>query len=79
MTSEGAGALRRGGGVKALPKIPADFRPPEHPGDRVIALEAVIDAKGHKLPSPPVCHGKANCCHCPGCDPAHHHRERKAA
>lgn len=58
---------------------PDDFRPPEEPGDRVIALEAVLDAKGQKLPSPPVCHGKANCCICPACDPVHYIRERKAA
>lgn len=42
-------------------------RPPEYPGDRVLALEAIIDAKGRKLPTPPACHGYANCCVCPPC------------
>lgn len=45
----------------------SDFRPPEFPDDRVLALEAVIVAKGLKLPSPPVCHGYTNCCKCPPC------------
>jgi len=45
----------------------ADSRPPEHPADRVLALETVMDAKGLKLPAPPRCHGYANCCGCPVC------------
>jgi hypothetical protein len=43
-----------------------DLRPSE-PADRLIALEAVIDARGHALPLPPVCHGYSNCCGCPVC------------
>lgn len=35
--------------------------------DRVIALEAMMEAKGAAPPKPPVCHGYANCCHCPAC------------
>jgi hypothetical protein len=58
---------------------PTDFRPPELPGDRVLALEAIIDAKGQKLPGPPVCHGKANCCACPACEPSKHKRRRLLA
>jgi hypothetical protein len=45
----------------------ADFREPDLPGDRVLALEAVLDAKGNKLPTPAVCHGYANGCGCPPC------------
>jgi len=45
----------------------SDFRPPEFPADRVLALEAVLDAKGQKLPSPSRCLGYANCCTCPVC------------
>jgi hypothetical protein len=45
----------------------SDFREPEFPADRVIALEAIIDAKGQKPPSPPCCMGYANCCRCPAC------------
>lgn len=45
----------------------SDFRPPEFPNDRVLALEAVIAAKGNKLPAPPACHGYRNCCRCPIC------------
>ncbi len=45
----------------------SDFREPEIPGDRVLALEAIMDAKGNKLPGPPRCHGYANCCTCPTC------------
>jgi hypothetical protein len=46
---------------------PSDYRAPEFPADRVLALEAVIDAKGNKLPAPPICHGYANGCGCPPC------------
>lgn len=49
------------------PPAPSDYRPPEFPDDRVLALEAVIDAKGNKLPTPPTCSGYANCCNCPVC------------
>lgn len=45
----------------------SDFREPEFPADRVLALETLIDAKGQKLPSPPVCHGYTNGCCCPPC------------
>jgi hypothetical protein len=44
-----------------------DLRPPEHPADRVLALETVMDAKGLKLPAPPRCLGYVNCCRCPVC------------
>ena len=47
---------------------PTGFRPPSADGtDRVLALRAIIDAKGHALPNPPRCHGYANCCGCPVC------------
>lgn len=58
---------------------PADFRPPELPHDRVLALRAVIDAKGDALPKPPVCHGYANCCSCPACQPNTYKRRRELA
>ncbi len=45
----------------------SEARPAADGTDRVIALEAIIDAKGNKLPAPPVCHGYANCCRCPVC------------
>jgi hypothetical protein len=35
--------------------------------DRVIALEAMMEANGTAPPKPPVCHGYARCCHCPAC------------
>jgi hypothetical protein len=35
--------------------------------DRVVALEAMMEAKGTAPPKPPVCHGYACCCHCPAC------------
>ncbi|HYJ20828.1 MAG TPA: hypothetical protein VEW07_02250 [Solirubrobacterales bacterium] len=45
----------------------ADFDPPADDGsDRVLALEAMVDAKGRAV-KPPRCHGYANCCGCPVC------------
>lgn len=35
--------------------------------DRVVALEALMEAKGTAKPKPPVCHGYRNCCGCPVC------------
>jgi len=35
--------------------------------DRVLALRAMMEAKGSALPEPPRCHGYANCCRCPVC------------
>ncbi len=35
--------------------------------DRVVALEAMMEAKGIARPKPPRCLGYANCCHCPIC------------
>lgn len=47
---------------------PEDFDPPStDASDHVLALRAVIDAKGATPPKPPVCHGFANCCKCPAC------------
>ena len=48
--------------------LPSDFDPPSADvSDRVLALRAVIDAKGQTLPTPDVCHGYENCCQCPAC------------
>lgn len=35
--------------------------------DRVVALEAMMEAKGTPPPKPPRCLDYANCCHCPAC------------
>ncbi len=35
--------------------------------DRVIALEAMMEAKGTAAPKPPRCLGYANCCRCSIC------------
>jgi HNH endonuclease len=43
------------------------FRPPAADGsDRLLALRAMVDAKGHAI-KPPCCTGYANCCRCPVC------------
>jgi hypothetical protein len=44
-----------------------DFDPPStDASDRVLALRAMVDAKGHTI-KPPCCVGYANCCGCPVC------------
>jgi len=69
-----------------MPRNPAislaqeeDFRSPEFPTDRVLVLEAVMAAKGHKLPAPPTCHGYINCCRCPACLQREHPAKRRLA
>jgi hypothetical protein len=58
---------------------PADVRDPIQPDDRVLALRAVIEAKGDALPKPPICHGYSNCCCCPACEPSKHRKRRALA
>ena len=59
---------------------PGDFRPPAADlSDRVVALRAMIEAKGNALPTPPICHGKANGCMCPICAPGLYRRKERAA
>jgi hypothetical protein len=63
-----------------LPRSGAsDFRAPIFPDDRLLALRAVMEAKGDALPRPPICHGKANCCRCPACEPKIRQRRRPLA
>lgn len=57
----------------------SDFREPLFPNDRVLALRAAMEAKGDALPKPPVCHGYANCCRCPACEPSKHRKRRAIA
>jgi hypothetical protein len=51
-----------------IPKAtPTGFDPPStDASDRILALRAVVDAKGHTMKSP-RCLGYANCCHCLVC------------
>jgi hypothetical protein len=47
--------------------VETGFDPPStDASDRVLALRAMVDAKGRDI-SPPCCMGYANCCPCPVC------------